>query len=411
MKNQPVNNKRGIALLITLFAMTLLIFIASEVSYDTNVEYLVASQQVGRIKAYYAAKSGVEISLLRILIYKKVMATFGKDLGEARSMLDPIWALPLSWPPMVPDDLNSVDKDQIDTAVKNSSLDAQYLTTISAEGGSLDINDLGSPIKALKESTRKQILKTFTSEVEHNEKFGKLYRNKNFEEIVNNLTDWVDEDKESLNGGDEKSSYSEIQNDFIPPNQPFKTIEELHMVKGITEDIYAVLAKSVTVFGTKGINVNYSSKDMLKTLDVSMTDEIVDAVIERRTDPKKGGPFKSADDFMGFISSHGANIKAIEESKIPLLTEPEYNFRIRSTGQYSNTSREITVVTYDFENLKEKFIEMLDKQDKESKPAEEEKPAGEKPPPNPDAEKATTEKKEQVKVPKGRPTIVFWEET
>ncbi len=55
--------ERGIAMLIALFALTLMIFIATEVSYDTSVEYIVASQQVQRIKAYYAAKAGLEMSL------------------------------------------------------------------------------------------------------------------------------------------------------------------------------------------------------------------------------------------------------------------------------------------------------------------------------------------------------------
>ena len=80
--------------MIALFAMTLMTFIAVEVTYDTSVDYVVAAQQVSRIKAYYAAKSGIEMSLLRIMLYKQAMATLGDTLGANKSMLDPIWNFP-----------------------------------------------------------------------------------------------------------------------------------------------------------------------------------------------------------------------------------------------------------------------------------------------------------------------------
>src|ERR1035437_6935027 len=64
-----LKSEKGVALLIALFAMTLMTFIAVEVSYDTSVDYVVAAQQVNRVRAYYAAKSGIEISLLRIMLY------------------------------------------------------------------------------------------------------------------------------------------------------------------------------------------------------------------------------------------------------------------------------------------------------------------------------------------------------
>src|SRR5437016_2704640 len=85
-----LRNQRGVAILIALVAMTLLTFIALEVSYDTSVDYVVAAQQVNRIKAYYAAKSAMEISLLRVMLYKQAMATIGDSIPN-KSMLDPVW--------------------------------------------------------------------------------------------------------------------------------------------------------------------------------------------------------------------------------------------------------------------------------------------------------------------------------
>ena len=50
IKNRPHKNNKGIAILIAIFSLGILTFIALEVSYETNVEYVVASQKVNRLK-------------------------------------------------------------------------------------------------------------------------------------------------------------------------------------------------------------------------------------------------------------------------------------------------------------------------------------------------------------------------
>ena len=401
------------ALLIAIFAMTLMTFIAVEVSYDTSVDYIVASQQVNRIKAYYAAKSGIELSLLRIMLYKQVMAAMGESLGANKSMLDPIWSFPFMWPPTGGGKLMETDKDMMKEAVAESLMQAQYVTTISPEGGHLDINDLGSEVKGLQKSVSDQVLKIFQSEVKNNEAFARKYSGYNFQELVNNIADYIDEDKESRNSGDESGSYRDLdeKNIEMPPNRPLRTIDELHQVAGMKDDFYNLLAPRVTVFGTKGININYANADLLKALDPSMTDEAVGKIISRRGDPKLGGPFQSDEDLFGYIAPYGANVKAIRESKIPLLYDLEFNFRIVSTGVSSNVRREITVVTYDFANLAQRLADLMDKQkqDESQDPAQRQQPQ-----PTPETGKSgtpgDTAKKAKILGAKGRPNVVYWEE-
>ncbi len=409
-----LRSERGMALLIAIFAMTLMTFIAVEVSYDTSVDYVVAAQQVNRIKAYYAAKSGIELSLLRIMLYKQVMASMGDSLGPNKSMLDPIWSFPFMWPPSAAGaKLMETDKDLMKDAVAESLMQAQYVTTISPEGGHLDINDLGSTVKALKKSSMDQVLKIFQSEVKNNEAFGRRYSSFNFQELVNNIADYIDEDKEGLNGGDEGSGYRELEekNMEMPPNRSLRTVDEMHQIAGMKDDFYNVLAPRVTVFGTKGININYANRDLLMALDSSMTDEAVGKIIGRRSDPKLGGPFQNDQDLYGYIAPYGVNVKAIEESKIPLLYDMEFNFRIVSTGLSANVKREITVVTYDFANLAQRLADLLDKQKQDESPVNPNEPPPTTPPaatPGQTPAPATT--KAKVQGAKGRPNVVYWEE-
>lgn len=405
-----LKNRRGVAILIAIFSLMIMIFVATEVSYDTSVEYIVARQQVNRLKAYYAAKAGVEISLLRILIYKKAIASLTNAIGAEQvaaqqALLDPIWSMPFTWPPVLPDSVSSFDRDQVADLVKESKFDGQYLATIESEGGKIDLNDLGSASKQLQEATKAQILKIFLSEVENNDEFKKKYRDYRFEELVNNMMDWVDEDTQGRNGGDERDRY-EVRSDFIPPNAPFKTIKELNMVAGMNEDFYNLLVGRVTIFGTKGVNVNYAPKEVITALDPSMNEEAVAAILKRRSDPAEGGPYKNEQDFLTFAARYGVDTKAIQKSGIPLLFGAEYNFRIRSTGRFGNVNREITAVTFDIENLRSRYLDLLDKEALDKTP-EGEKPKD--PPPDKPGGEGTGEKPKIVP-PKGRPTVVYWEE-
>ena len=137
---------------MAIFCVTMLMVIATEVMYETNVELAVSSQSVNTVKAHYAATAAVEISLLRIFIYRKAASMVGDS--PIRSMLDPIWQMPSAWPPAVPAATNSVDKDEIKQAVKASAMQGTYLATIEAESAKLDINDLGSPLKGIVDNTR-----------------------------------------------------------------------------------------------------------------------------------------------------------------------------------------------------------------------------------------------------------------
>ena len=419
--------------MIAIFSMGLLTFFAMEVSYETNVEYVISSQKVNRLKAYYAAKSGAELSLLRILLYKKAVASFGDQLGENKSMLDPIWNFPFAWPPtkFIPkDDVTAITFDSLKKVEGESSMQATYITSIESEGGKIDINDLGSDIKALRESTKAQILKIFNMEVEYNDEFEAKWRNTNFEELLNNITDWIDENDESLNGGGEKSYYRDFLKDnpteFIPPNRPLQSVDELHMVAGMKDDFYNLLKNRITVFGVKGININFANKDILMSLDEQIDEEVAKEIIRRRNTPEEGGLFKNEDDFLSFLDiKTSINTAEFNKGGIPLFFDNPYNFRIRSTGEFAKSTREIEVVTYDVENLVGRMADYLDKQDEEEsggsygdessgEGAGEDSSGDGAKKENETTGNDTSEKKDSDKnkkaIPKGRPRIVLWEE-
>jgi len=192
------------------------------------------------------------------------------------------------------------------------------------------------------------------------------------------------------------------------------------MVFGMKDDIFNLLKDRVTVFGVKGININFANKNMLKSLDIQITDQIADEIIKRRSSPELGGPFASEDDFLQFLSTW-IRADKFNEGGIPLLFDSAYNFKITSTGEFARSVREISVITYDVDTLVSRMITLLDKQDADEKgpedPADNDKNDDGIPDKDP-ADSADPDKKKpdpsaankKKNIPQGRPRVVMWSE-
>jgi general secretion pathway protein K len=415
-------NERGVAILMALTAMILMLVLALSVSYDTQVEYQVAAQKVNRLKAHYAARAGVEIGLYRILVYKKVMATAGSNIRQdpmLQEMVDQIWRFPFSWPPVVPDEANPVAKDKVAATVKDSFMDAQYAVTIESEGGKIDVNDLGSPVRVIAESTQKSLLNIFNVEFETNEQFARKHSPQRIQELINNMIDWVDDDQNGRNGASEDQLYEQPRdtNQRLPPNRPFRTLDELRMVEGMDDEMFDLIKNRITIFGNKGINPNQATAEVLKGLSPQITEEAAGRIIERRTNIQLGGPFRDDKDFFGFLQGLNVNTGPLQALGIPFYYDAEYNFRVLSSGRYKNVVKNIEVVTFDLENLSQRYGFFLRQQNPDGSSAAGattggNPPAGTTPPAgsNP-AGGAPTQPQIQFQAPRGRPTVVLWQES
>ncbi|WP_253721048.1 general secretion pathway protein GspK [Bdellovibrio bacteriovorus] len=405
----PLSNQRGVAMMVTVACIMLIMYFAMEVSYDSNVEYLVNSQSLNRVKAYYAAKSGMQLSLLRIKIYQQAQSKFGAQLGNS-PMLDQIWKFPFAWPMPIPDELSAVDKDNFKKIFKESSMDSSYIVTIEDEGSKIDLNDLNSPSKSLQEMTKKQLLNIFEQKKQEDEEFAREYSNVRFEELINNIADWMSPKSQSLNGGDKRANYAELnqlsQTDYYPPNRAFRTIAELHMVPGMNDTFFDLLQPRITIYGMKGINPNLATKEVLKSLDPAMTDEVVAEIIKRRETEEEGGPFKcdqngGSQDFWSFVQQKGIRIMGNPED-IPMTCDTVMNFKIRSTGEFAGATREITAIVMDLNRAATKIKSFVDKEKQDPNP----------PPEDPTKPKTPTggNNNQSNQVQKGPPRIVFWQE-
>jgi general secretion pathway protein K len=247
-----MRGERGFALVITLIVTALLVALlvefVNEVYVDTSHSHnFVASQQ-----ASILAESGIEggIKMLQF-------SNLGKT--EKFSSLTEDWAKPFSYDAGV---------GTVTIAIEEESGKLNLNTATSSNGTSNKYTDIAQRLmKSLKLSP----------------------------DLIDVLMDWVDEGDAPHSGGAETNYYSTLKFPYKAKNARLETVEELALLKGFTPEVLTKLRPCVTVYGSAGsaetntlININTAPKEVLAALDESMSESLVNRILEyRRVTPIK----------------------------------------------------------------------------------------------------------------------------
>lgn len=410
--SSPRVKKKGVALILAITSLMLMVYIATEVSKDSLIEYSVNTQELNRIKTYYAARSGMQVALLRVKLFQQASRlslppNFAKYLEQ-------IYKFPFAWPLPISSEINAVDKDSMKKTNEESFMDASYTHTIEDEGSKIDLNDLVSPSKTVQKLTKTQLLNVFQQKLEADDEFRNNYQNVRFEELVNHIIDWMSDSNEGAGGGDKKSAFAALGEGY-PPNRGFRTIDEVRLVPGMNEEFFNLLLPQITIYGMKAINPNTAPREVLMSLDAGMTAKAVDAAIKRRDDPDEGGPFQGQGDaclknFKTYINQQDGLRLSDDFDKIPMVCDKIVNFRIKSTGIYgqgkSAMMKNIMAVVIDIGGAAAQIKESVEKEKTQNQTGATPPAAGAQPPQT----GAKSSAPKQDPLPKGPPRIVYWAE-
>ena len=346
-----LKEQKGAALLMVLAVTSILIPLVQGIWMDSQIEYRFSRHRMNGLQARYNAKSGIGLSLLRIYIFKGIEKSLsGQWSSQARPILDIIWSFPFSWPFPLPEELLKSEKQEIQNLRKQSFLKEGYRASISPEDGLLDINDLSSPLIALREFTHTTLLNLLINSLENRPELKNKLSQRNLEEILNNLSDWTDLDNDSQNGGREDL----LEEGKLPLNRSFVSIEEIKKVPGVTLEIFEILKPYITVYGAKALNINYSSIEILQALEIpEMTAEQILSRTQRDSDYYN--PFSNQEDFCNFMNdlnySLCENLKESYDSLDMLSFAYPISFRITSIGKYRENSVDLETLLYDLSPL------------------------------------------------------------
>ncbi len=346
VKKHILLQKSGAALLAVLMISAAVIAILKEVWISSQREHISARQELSRLQARYAALSGMELSMIRLYAYKGAQQFLGQKIDFARPYIDMLWSPLVSWPLPLSENLSESGKSALRQLSADSFLKESYTAGIFPEDGRIDLNSLSSHLGYLREFSRMALRGLIDLQLEENEALRTRLEGADFEEILNNLADWTDEDSDSRSGGDE----SLIEEGAAPLNRSFASVGEIRKVPGVTEDIFQLLKPWVAVYGVSGININYAEKKMLMALGApeGLAEEIL---MRTAIGSEAYQPFLNEGEFCSFAEDRGADICGLIKERHKTTAVLRFglaaHFRASAAGRARNIISEHEALLYD----------------------------------------------------------------
>jgi len=128
--------------------------------------------------------------------------------------------------------------------------------------------------------------------------------------LAQSVMDWTDVDDIARLHGAEKDDYIKAGLLALPSNAPFRQVEDLQNVKGMTPDIYAAVSPYLTTLGAGLVNLNTAPAAVMKVLP-GMTDQIINTILGLRS---QGQRITSVGEVMG-AANRGQRLTAAQAAQ------------------------------------------------------------------------------------------------
>lgn len=227
MRRAAARRQRGVALLATIMAVTLLTVLVLDFTTATGISYRSTANQANQLRAYYLARSGVQVGIAMIAADVRQSALSNTPRVDS---LQSMWALPL---PPLPVDGGWASLSIVDEARK------------------LNINQLVGP--------NGQVNQPFVQTL------GTLFTVLGIDPttVIPSLIDWLDPDSVDSPGGAESDYYLRLVPPYEARNGPMPTIGDLRMIRGIDEPAFMRLKNFITTTPSVRVNINTAPPEVL----------------------------------------------------------------------------------------------------------------------------------------------------
>lgn len=237
-----IDRQRGVALVTTLLAVTLLTIAVVEFAYSSQVDYHLAHNALKALQASYLARSGINLALL--VLKRDSQTSSGIDT------LSEEWAQPL--PPL-------------------PAGQGMVLVRVTDEQGKLNLNALRNTSGTISSTWREVAERVFVSRGLD-------------PALLDPLVDWLDADDFPEPRGAERDHYLAMTPPYSPSNGPLLTLGELGLVEGFSATVRAHLGEVATVLPSNStqINVNTAPADILAALFPTLDRKTLDLFLASR---------------------------------------------------------------------------------------------------------------------------------
>lgn len=290
--------ERGVALVMVLGAIAIMIVMLAEFQDDTGAELASATAARDSVQAEYYARSAINLS--RLLVAAE---------PTMRQAITPLFMLMRRTPPQLPvweyaDRILGAfnDKEATQDFIALTGLDASKAKNIGLKGGGhfeISIVDEDSKINlnmgAANEIAHIRLAKLLMQQTLVHPECKPLFEQRdpqgNYHDpqtVCSALIDWADPDEQSYScdltaaapasNGVEDGWYQLLPKPYRRKNAPYDSLEELHMVRGVGEDLWACMVdpapndpkkRQWTVWGQGAININGATASELLAIACS----------------------------------------------------------------------------------------------------------------------------------------------
>lgn len=205
----------------------------------------------------------------------------------------------------------------------------QLRIVITDESSKLNLNTIALPNGTLNEA--------------YSEMLRRLLRQQKLPlDLVDTLSDWIDQGDTPNPGGAEAEWYLAQKQPYRPRNSYLLTLEELARIKGFAGEPLEKLRPFVTVYSdapagapAAPININTAPRELLAALDERMSLSLADRIIEHR----KTTPFNNPADLIQV-----AGMQSIAPSLLTNISTKGTVYRITAEATVNGTIRTIETV-------------------------------------------------------------------
>lgn len=280
--SKTLSNEKGFALIISLLIMLLLVVIVLETDFYTRTDLRAAGNFRDDLKAFYLARSAVSAGEA---ILKDDVKTSNRYDG-----LDELWAFPIP-----------------EYALGDGTLSG----LIVDEEGKINLNTLVEGKQGKVNQARRDQLRLLFEILEIDP------------DRVDPVIDWIDPDSETVSSsGAEEGYYLGLDPAYPARNGPLENLSELHMVKGMTDEVYRAIEPYVTVYGAGQININTAEPLVLQSLDRGIDDSEAGRLVRKR-------PFESPAQFKEHL---------LPDTKVRMTTARSINWIKTRSNVFSLTA-------------------------------------------------------------------------
>lgn len=249
--------ERGVALIMVLILVAILSSALLDFSYETRAELVAAKNLRDQVQAEYLARSALEIERLLVAGWSQgVSQQFGVGLDQLVPILETV--------------LNTGDLSSFMGGAA-SAFNATGLGNLPGGGAMLlppprEENSKININLAARDTAGRQRVFTILRDTLSDDRYLDLFEKDarlvpdTAGEFAGSVLDWTDRDTTLFGAtGPENDPYGLLPDPYAKKDAPFYSLDELHLVWGVGDDLFYAIADGLTIYGTSGGGVDLVS--------------------------------------------------------------------------------------------------------------------------------------------------------